>query len=198
MKIGIDIDDVIVDFLPSFINFYNERYNKNIRFEDMTSFFLWEVGVGTNRKDVIKFVDEFYDSENFYDMPLIAGAKEAINLLSKEHEIYIITSRPIKLKEKTIEFFKINFPDIDLKIFFSKGIHHPGDTKSEISKRLGLSIFIEDNYIEGFDLKRTKVFLMNKPWNKDFSDDKIIKTDGWSEILENLNGYREVNNAILT
>jgi len=34
MKIGIDVDEVIVEFLESFLEFYNSRHNKSFRKED--------------------------------------------------------------------------------------------------------------------------------------------------------------------
>ena len=48
MKIGIDLDDVIVNFFPSFLEFYNRQYEKNFDIKNMSSYHIWEVGIGKN------------------------------------------------------------------------------------------------------------------------------------------------------
>ena len=58
MKIGIDLDDVVVDTLPSFVAFHNQRYGTTLRREDVTSYYIWEVGFGKTRQEAVKLFDE--------------------------------------------------------------------------------------------------------------------------------------------
>jgi uncharacterized HAD superfamily protein len=198
MKIGIDLDDVIVDFFPSFINFYNKKYGKNFKFEDIKSFYMWEIGIGKDKQEIIKLVDEFYDSNDFDNMPLISDVKFAFNNFSND-KLFIITSRPVRFKEKTDYFLKKHFPSISFEIIYSNGLQIRGENKAEICRRLGLNYFIEDNfhYVNEFDFNRIKVFLINKPWNKDFVNSNLIRVDNWKEILEKINQL-EAENGIHT
>ena len=62
MKIGLDMDEVITEFVMGFLKFYNEKFNKDIKFENWTSYNFWEV-VGGTREELVELVDEFYETK---------------------------------------------------------------------------------------------------------------------------------------
>lgn len=78
MKIGIDVDDVTVEFMPRLLDFYNSRYGRNLRFEDIVSFRLWDVGIGKTKAEAIKIVYDFYGSEFYGEMDFVKGARGAL------------------------------------------------------------------------------------------------------------------------
>ncbi|MGV8151834.1 MAG: 5' nucleotidase, NT5C type [Candidatus Nanoarchaeia archaeon] len=190
MKIGFDFDDVIVDFFPTFLDFYNQKYNKKFKIEDITSFYLWEIGIGKNKEESIALIDEFYDSFYFNKIPLRTGAKKGINnILGKGHEIYTITSRPKRFDEKTKISIDNFFSKSHLKLLYSSGMHNKENgTKAEICKNLGIEIIVEDapKYALECAGEGIKVLLMDRPWNKKLKKG-ITRVYNWGQIVEKIN-----------
>jgi uncharacterized HAD superfamily protein len=191
MKIGLDLDDVISDFFPSFISFYNQRYGKNARFEDMTDYSIWKVGIGRDREEVIAFFNEFFESLESDEMPLVLGAKSGVEELACSNTgLSIVTSRPVRFMRKTQAFLKKYFPEIPFSIHYSSGLHNSDKTKAQICKREGIEVFVEDclKYAEECAQNGVRVLLFDKPWNQG-SNGKIERVHNWQEIIERINDY---------
>ncbi len=188
IKIGIDLDEVVADFINKFLEFYNGKYEKNILKEDIKSYNLWENDFfGFDKQGAIQIVDEFYDSELFDEMELIQDATRVIRELSDDFEIFIVTSRPLRFKEKTENFLKNN--QILYEIIYSNEIHNANGSKNkaDICKELGVNILIDDNkdYAKNCAENNIKVFLLSKPWNSNHEKhENIIKVENWQEILD--------------
>lgn len=186
MRIGIDLDEVIVELVKPVIDYYNNKYKTNIKYEDITSYNFWEHGIGRNRDEAITILDDFYDLPIFEKLPFINGAKSAIKILKDENSLSILTSRPLRYKPKTQTFILNNLGDIATYYTtdFSK---EEGLTKAEKAKQLNLDVIIEDNQDYALDClnKGIRVFLLNKRWNKN-ADSRIERVYNWGEILDKL------------
>ena len=186
MKIGIDIDEVIVEFVKGYLKKYKEKYSKDFNFDNIFSYNLWE-SLGITKEESEELTDEFYNSEHFENIEIIDGVNEALVELLKNNEIVFITSRPIKLKNRTENFIKTNFPNILFKLIFSNDFFPQGNlSKGEICKLEGIELLIEDHkeYSLSCAEKGIKVFLFDKPWNKDFEHENVLRVSGWKEVLE--------------
>jgi len=187
MRIGIDLDDVIVKFFPSFLNFYNEKYGKNRNIEELSSYHIWEVGIGRDKEEAIKLVDEFYKSEEFDKIPLVKGAGEGIRKLNDlENDLFVITARPLRFREKTEACLEKYFSN-SLKIFYASGLEGRNKTKAEICERLGVETMIEDapKYALDCNSRGIRTLLMDRPWNRSLNG-KLERVYNWNEILEKL------------
>lgn len=193
MKIGIDIDEIITEFVKGYLDLYNKKYDGNIKFENIFIYSLWEP-LGISKKEAIELADEYYFSEFFDKIGLVQGAEEGIKKLNLNYELVFITSRPPHIKEKTKLFLKKLFLDFDLNIFHSKGVVEIAKTKSEICKEQGISIFIEDDLRFALDCadKGIKVILLDKPWNQGIEHENMIRVYNWNEILEKINELNKV------
>ncbi len=100
MKIGVDLDDVTVDFIRPLLRFHNQTAERMISYPDVFTYTLEEVWGGT-RQEAIEIVRSFYMSEAFDQLPFIDGALEALHQLSRKYEIAFITARHNEAKEKT-------------------------------------------------------------------------------------------------
>src|SRR3989339_709596 len=96
LKIGIDIDDVIINFIKPFLKFYNEKFKDNKNFSDCIKI--------TKEKEFI-LIEEF-NCKKFHELELIEEFKNKINFLFKNYEVFFITARPLSIKEKTERFFE--------------------------------------------------------------------------------------------
>lgn len=189
MKIGIDIDEVLVEFIKGYLSFYNSKYHSNFKFEDVITYNLWEV-LPISREQVFELQEEFYNSDSFDEIKLISGAKEGIIEIAKSNQVFVITSRPRSMKAKTDEFFKKNFKDLKLDVSYSGDVQNlNGKAKAEICKNLNLDLFIEDHVKPALECAEQgiKVFLFDKPWNQKISHENIIRVKNWEEILKKIN-----------
>ena len=144
MKIGIDLDGVVIDSVRLF-NVYEEIYdidvlNGNNLINKQQVDFQDKYNWTEKQKKV--FIEKYFlkvAKEN----KLMPGFKEVYNRLKKEgHEFIVITARgnPVKeLKDESLKLFKEN------NIEFDK--YYWGVTdKSEICKKENIELMIEDNY----------------------------------------------------
>ena len=100
MKIGVDLDGVINNTQKKFTEFYNLKTGKHIDFEKIKRFHYWDdESISETKDEIIELFNEFHDGED--DFHLVEGAESALSFLSGVSEIFIITARPSKFKEKT-------------------------------------------------------------------------------------------------
>jgi hypothetical protein len=188
MKIGVDIDGVLIDFYSSFVNFYNKRYNGNLNIEDLTDHNFSKI-FNISTEEAYNIVLEFYETKEFEDSLLIDKSKEAIEKLGKDNEIFFITSRPEKIKERTQKKLKEIFPDLNFEVHHAKEYVGDNKYKSEICVNNKIDLMIEDSVenVNKIAKKGIKCFLINRPWNKNHEKfPEVICVDSWEEILEKL------------
>ncbi len=185
-----DLDEVLVDFIRPFITFYNRRYGTKLTREIFLSFNLSQI-IGHKRELVDVRVDEFYNSEVFQTLNPVEGAKEVLEFLSEKYELFIITSRPAHIKEKTAKWLERHFEKVFKHIHFSANeyIGVTGKTKAEICKNLRIDLLIEDNLGYAMEAAKSgiKVLMFDTPWNQtDSLHPNITRVSSWKEVLEEL------------
>ncbi len=188
MKIGIDLDEVIVEFVRGYLKLYNLKYKKNILFENIFSYNLWE-SLGISKEEAVQLADEYYTSEDFENIEFVKDVKESLQKLSKNNKLFIITSRHVKIKEKTKIFLKKIFPLINFEVIHSGDFFDwQGKSKAEICMEKGLDVFIEDRkeYALECAKKKIKVFLLDKPWNRNVANENMTRVYNWNEILDKI------------
>ena len=182
-KIGIDIDDVALNFYSSFSKFVQERYGVEVSPDgDFISF--WNL-LGSKEK-TIEAVKK-YDSEghtyecNFFDDFLMI-----FPLLNQEFDISFITARNFDDKWRTREFFEKRLEGFSSRIHYTRDYFHKN--KGKICNHLGIEIMVEDNARNARDCVScdVDVFLIDKPWNQDVNHEKIFRVNDWYEIFGRL------------
>lgn len=185
MKIGIDLDNVVVELTNGFCGFYSSKFGKKLSIEDCGAYLLSEI-LGISREEELSLWEEYYSSDLFDEMKFIEGGKEAIEILKKEHSLFFITARNLAWKEKTENFFKEHFGEVNL--IFS-GEVYGGKTKDEICGENDINILVEDHleHSLGYAEKGIKVLLLDQPWNRDGEGhENITRVKTWEEILEKI------------
>ncbi|MDP1695626.1 MAG: hypothetical protein Q8L29_01780 [archaeon] len=185
MRVGVDLDGVVVDFFGEIVKFYNMKYRRNLKVEGLRGYNIWEYGIGRNREEAFSLMDEFYDSEFFSSIPLLIGAENVLKGFSKNEGFDVITSRPEKLRGKTEKFLMRHF-DKNFRLVFSGEFNAGLKKKSELCRELGLDVFVEDCLDYAIDCARTceRVFLMNQPWNQGRLPGNVARVNDWYEISE--------------
>lgn len=186
MKIAIDIDDVLANFIPSLIEFHNRTYATNFKKEDLTVYHFWEVWGGT-REEAIDKTYQFYETPEFINLPLIEGAQEGIARLRQSHDLVAMTARPDILRSKTENWIAKHFPnmfsDIHIANRFSKS--GPSTTKAELCEKHAIDMLIDDNleYARQCATPQRKILLFNNPWNQHQElPHNVHRVYSWEEI----------------
>jgi len=188
MKIGIDLDDVLADFLSAVIEYHNAAYGTSLEREQFKSYKYWETWGGT-RNEAIQKVYDFYKTPYFKNMKPVAHSQEAADILKQNNELLIVTSRQYDIAEATREWINRNFPDVFSDVFFANHYSQNGSskTKKQICDSHGVDVLIEDYpdfALECINPER-KILLFDCPWNRDSKlPQEIYRVHSWEEILK--------------
>jgi uncharacterized HAD superfamily protein len=193
MKIGIDLDEVVMELIKPFLDFYNKKYKKNHSFEDWISYdFLRDIGEISESSDVFT---EFFTTDFYSNAKLIEGAEQAIKEIGKNHDIFFITSRSKKISKQTEEHLKEFFPELSFTLIHSGDVFGEAKTKAEICNDLGICFYLEDNpdFCLNCAENNINVFVFDRPWNKNIKDHQnITRVFSWEDILGKI---KEVENV---
>ncbi len=162
MRIAIDFDDTIVDTTKK-VREYLNRYNLE-EFEDIEE----------KTKFYIKHIDDITK-----DLELKPYAKEVLNELSKNNELYIVTARSDyyskNVKLLTKEFIKNNNLPIKDIYFdcFEEG-------KAIMCDKLNIDLFIDDYINNCLEVKNRgiKVLLFNSEY------EGLDNVNSWLDVLK--------------
>lgn len=189
MKIAIDIDDVLADFVTSLCRFHNDKYGTSLTRENFHSYRVSEVWGGTDEEAISK-IFEFHDSRYFRDIAPVDGSIEAINNLSKRFDLAVLTSRHRKFEPETVEWLETYFHGaFTNKIYFSHNSYADfGNTKrkSDFCMEINIAFLIEDSLEYAKECRRTgtRVYLFDRPWNRKEEPTGITRVKNWQEIME--------------
>lgn len=199
MAIAFDYDDILANFFPAFLQFYNIKYKSNYTIEDIHSYDLWKVFDRT-KEEVIKDVYEFYETDEFQNLSPIEGAIESINSLNGDHKKYIITARPIEIKDKTLSWLDSHLPGCFNDVLFSNRFSKNGikQKKSKLCDYVGAYIMIEDALHHAYDCASDdrRVLLLDRPWNRNGATPEnleklgITRVHSWNDIMEEIENYK--------
>lgn len=186
MKIAVDIDEVVAEYLDGYLKFLEARHNIVLQREDFFSYDFWEV-IGYSKQTDIDRVDQYYKTKYFDEMQPSEDAVKSLKKLVQKHQIYFITARPSEWKQKTEIWLSKYFKGMDYKVIYLALAHkknHEG--KGAICRAHDINIIFEDrfDYAQDCAEKDIKVILFDKPWNKDFKVEKnIYRVKNWPQAL---------------
>lgn len=192
MRVCCDWDDVTVNFVPGLLKYYNAVHGKSLKFEDVVSFKLWEIGIGTNLSEAIQIIQGFYESEFYDGMGFVEGARENLLRIMQDGELHFITARYGSLRGRTNNEARINFPNA--RVHFSRNYLEDGKSKGEIAKELGADVMIEDDVSTAMDCSRNGIatLLFDKPWNQEGNG--LVRVRNWQEVMMQINKLNGVKN----
>lgn len=195
-KIGIDIDNVIADSYPHYIDAFNKKFGTAVKYEEIFHFYYLEKNVGVDESQVAEFIESIVHSEEFQlKIPPIKDARKIIKKwIRKGYSIHYITSRPIDTKTETIKWLKKHgffIKGITLDLYNEKEhnfthISRINSYKRFIADGKKLDIFIEDS----IDIAKSMdipVLLVDRPWNQGKLPKNVNRVKDWAEIERRVN-----------
>ncbi len=172
MRVGIDLDGVLYNFQDSFVRFLEEagldqKYNVKKKYDTWNFFEAW----GMTPAEFVEICHEGVEAGIIFAGPSRKRAGSAIRRIKKAgHTIHIITDRPFGKK--------ITSQETTLKWLDDHEIPYDSITFSADKTIVPTDYFVEDkleNY-DALDAAGTKVYLINRPWNKRDDDRRRINS----------------------
>lgn len=174
MKIGIDIDGIIADFVSYFLPKLN-KYCK-CSFSDIVNYD-FEKNIDINKEDIKKLWEECDKYKIYKELKIVKGSVGALKKLVKKHDIILITSRHKKHKKDTLHWLKKN------EIKFTK-LMMASDIKEKVNMMSKCDLVIEDSLevARMVEAREIPVLLFDYPWNK--IGQRIKRIRSWEQVLK--------------
>ncbi|MDE2179623.1 MAG: hypothetical protein KGJ40_02095 [candidate division NC10 bacterium] len=198
MKIGIDLDDVLADSLPQYLQAFNERFGFEVGLADAA----WRIAdrfPQIPRQEADDFFSELIADGFFSSRSLIPHAKEAIEALADDgHDLYIITGRTPRDERITMDWLT----RVGVLSHFEAVVHRTRDPverhKADVAAGLELGLFIEDELAVALAVADAAipVLLFDRPWNQSPLPSNVRRVESWHEALTriaDLNGHNGNN-----
>lgn len=184
MKIGLDFDDVIVNFFDNLLNWHNKNYNRSDKIEHFKEF-SWSPVWGVSREEAIKRVDIFHETHNVKEVMPLEDAISSLKELAEENELIIITGRPVRFKHRVEEWLTHHLGK-KLEVIHAGEFHkNQAASKAEICKEKNIPVLLEDAPQTAIDCANfgIKVILFDNPWNQNVSHENITRVKSWKEAM---------------
>ncbi len=187
MRIGIDIDEVLVPLLASILAAYNRRHGTSYRAEEFWTYRLEEV-MGRGIDELIAEVREFYRSEAMRALLPFPEAVAGVNaLLAAGHELVAVTSRHSEARALTPPWLERHFPGAFSDILFSGGHAWHGEMKATLCREHAIPVLVDDDWhnAEECAAEGVTLLLLDRPWNREAAG-RFIRVRDWDGILREI------------
>lgn len=196
MNIGVDIDEVLAELTEAFLKYHNHTYETKLKKKDMFSYSYHEV-IGDTEEEMKQKILKFFNTDFFHNIKTVSGAKRAIALLAKEHQLSVITARPHIIRPQTEQLITHHFPKHFSTINLTNQWHGEGQkrSKSEVCKEKNIAVMIEDSLYHARDCAAQGIYVLlvdfGYPWNQvsEKLPENIKRVHSWKEITEEIARY---------
>ena len=188
--VALDFDDVVAHFNAHFVLFHNKNYGTALEYEDLYLYDDWEKMYGCDRATMNDRAHEFYRSKEYKEIEPVPGAIEAIEHLSKDYSLQIVTSRPEHIRDVTLhwieEFFPVHFDQIHFTNGFMGADGATVQKKSEVCREIGASILVDDalKHVKDVAQSGLPAILPDRPWNREENPTGVQRMYSWNEIVD--------------
>jgi uncharacterized HAD superfamily protein len=187
--IGVDLDDVLLNFADPFISFNNLHYGTTHRREQITSFLMEDIW-GITGDEVNRRIRAFYHCDTHKHALPIEGAIEGIKKLADTHELHIVSSKSAETSAYMTDWLRKHFPNAFRSVHFTRNDQddkHPRE-KANICKELGVEVFIDDalRNAEKIAAVSIPVLLYDTPWNQGPTPPLVTRVYSWQEIVAHI------------
>lgn len=197
MIIGIDIDEVLGDFITPFLKFHNEHYGPYLTYEDVADHD-FETILNLPGEEVGRRITEFFATDDFKNLKPVDGAIEAVAKLGESNKLIVITGRPSFIADQTKSWLQKYFGGRLSEVYFTDVFlevgHKDRREKYEFCLDHGVEVLIDDHAkftVQCAD-QGVKVLLFDHPWNAKVENENITRVKNWEEVLENLSELSKV------
>ncbi len=189
MVIAVDIDNVLFDFIGSFVDYSNAHEGYSIDKKEIKSNVLWPY-FNTTREGHWDIFYKYYRTTYHKDAEPISGALEALTALSKSHEIIAITGRPQTVSKETEEWLEAKLPGLIGKVIYTNTNlpedHPERRTKSVCCLDHKADILIDDDHFFANECAEQGIttIYFKTPYNEnDKKHGSLLIAEDWEHVV---------------
>lgn len=165
MRIGVDIDEVVADSVPSYLPVLSEVVGRPLKKEDLVRY-EFEETFGLSEAEMKRFWRAFDSSGGWERIRPVPDAASVLGRLRRVGEVILVTGRPEAfVGAQTRRWLAAHAIPHDALVFMGEA-----DKDEAVRRALGggLDVLIEDHwgFAERVAGRGTPVFLVDAPWNR--------------------------------
>jgi uncharacterized HAD superfamily protein len=143
--LAVDIDEVLCPFADRLFAAYNQSRGTSLSSQDMRRYH-YNDAMMIEYVEAQRFVDAFHTQPERHGAP-IPGAVQALEQLSQEYDIVIVTSRPPRHVEYTSAWLRRYFGGLITAVYFANYWQEdlPKSSKADLCRRLGVDVLVDDH-----------------------------------------------------
>lgn len=185
LRIGIDVDDVLAESLPGYLEAFRRRFGREVRIEEAA----WEIFrryPEISATQMWGFFSELEASDFLGTRPVYPEAVGAVKALAANgHRLFVVTGRLTQHRDHTRRLLQ----RAGLLEFFEELVHRDNeaatDYKPRIVREMKLDLLVEDELhvaLAAADVP-IPVLLFDRPWNQGELPPGITRVSDWDQVL---------------
>ncbi|MCM3786248.1 hypothetical protein M3231_25150 [Neobacillus mesonae] len=178
MHIGIDLDNTVLDATSTHLKYYNLASGFSFTPQDVNDFYMYRLyGWDEATRNTVY---ERYGRDIHWTSAPFPMAVETLQQLFSEHQITIVTARPMLFHDVTVEWLEhhnIQYHSIVLC-----------ENKLEQCVNAKIDVLIDDgpHYAREFAQAKKPVILYEQPYNRSIIDDYVYRASDWLEVKKHI------------
>lgn len=196
MIIGLDLDEVLCDLATHMCGHIKDEYDNDHNHNIFGSYDFYANDYVkdpyVNNKIADNLVTQVNDVNWINESLPIPGVPKAVQTLKLiGHEVHILTARAQGEEAHTQRWLLEHQIPVDSVTHIGYG-----SCKGVVAKEMGLDVFVDDhtynidNVLEHTD---ADIYLVNRPWNLDYTNDRVTRINHVSNLLTVYNRVGEAN-----
>jgi uncharacterized HAD superfamily protein len=174
INIVVDLDNTLLDATTPHLKYYNQVSGRNFTEADVNDFYLYRL-YDWDQEEREKIYYQFGYNIHWESIPY-SMAIDTLNQLSRQHQVSIMTARPMKFHQVTVEWLehhKVSYHNI---VFT--------ENKFQECTNLEADVLIDDapHYAIEFSQNYRPVILFQQPYNSFINRDYIYRATNWLEV----------------
>ncbi|WP_409340643.1 5' nucleotidase, NT5C type [Paenibacillus sp. MBLB4367] len=188
MHIGVDVDNTILDATSAHLHYYNKASGLSFTPDDVDDFYLYRL-YGWDKAER-EAVYHRYGHDIHWNSSPFPMAVEILRQLFHEHQLSIITARPLLFRDVTMEWLKrhqIHYHNLTFT-----------ENKLQVCMDAKIDVLIDDgpHYAEEFALVKKPVILYEQPYNLSVTNDFVYRASNWNEVKKHIDDLESKRSLI--
>jgi len=185
LRIGVDVDDVLVESLPAYLELFRRRFGREVKIEEAA----WEIFrrfPEIPAEEIRGFYAELEQTDFLGRRPVYQEAVIGVRTLAAAgHRLFVVTGRLAQHQDHTRRMLE----GAGLLGLFEDLVHRDGESlagyKPRVLRELGLQLHIEDE----LDMARAvaevpvPVLLFDRPWNQGELPEGVTRVGDWEQVV---------------
>lgn len=185
LRIGVDVDDVLAESLPGYLDAFRSHFGREVRIEDAA----WEIFARYPEiptSEMWAFYAKLEETDFLGTRPVYTEAADAMRALARAgHRLVVVTGRLSAHQEHTRRLLQ----NAGIAGLFDEAVHRDGekavDYKPRVVRERGLDLFVEDelHVAAATALVPVPVLLFDRPWNQGTLPQGVTRVTSWDHVL---------------